>query len=191
MPLNRLFIITGLLGASLLSACVTTEQNTASDPHYTSSFVSVAEPGFVLHAEDTFAWLSEVEIVTDAEHSISEQTLNGMQSRFEQRMREQGISIVPSLNDADYWLSASIILGDSASETDLVERYDIAPALNNAFEYDAGTLVMRLVSPVSRRTEWRGAIEVFTDPTQSEAARQARIDHAVDTFSRHLRPAAP
>ncbi|MDO3381638.1 DUF4136 domain-containing protein [Gilvimarinus algae] len=174
-----------VLSALLLWGCVS---QAPQEPRYTSSFISVSEPGFVLAPGDRFAWFAPAEVISDGEHSLGEKTIEHLRERFEQRMTEQGFQMVGSTDSADYWISAVIILGDAVSEQELVQRYDIAPALSNLANYEAGTLVMRLVSPLGRRTQWRGAMELFTDPSLKAEERQRRVDYAVDTFARHLSP---
>ncbi|UTF59039.1 DUF4136 domain-containing protein [Gilvimarinus sp. DA14] len=177
----------GFVSALMLAAC-TTQTQPPYETHYTSSFISVAEPGFQLRQGDSFAWLGQPEIITDDSHNIAPETLTHLRSRFEQNMRSQGFDMAASANGADYLLSAAIILGTPISEQELVEKFDIAPSLTSGAEYDAGTLVMRVISPGGMRTQWRGAIEIFTDPQQTSSERQRRVDSAVDTFARHLQP---
>ena len=179
----------GFLALSILTlgACTTLTQ-TPYDSPYTSSFISVSEPGFKPQQGDSFAWLGEAEIIADADHNIKPETLEHLRNRFEQNMRAQGYQITPSPSSANYLISAAIILGNPITEQELVEKFDIAPSLAGGGEYDAGTLVLRLLSPGSLRTQWRGAIEIFTDLNQNIGERQHRVDSAVDTFTRHLHP---
>ena len=182
------FNASGLLTLlTLVSICsCTTVSQAPYESQYTSSFISVSEPGFELYQGDTFAWFGSPEIITDGEHDISPETLEHLRQRFEKRMREQGFQIASVRDQADYWIAASIILGSPVTEQQLMQQFEVAPSLRGNAEYDAGTLVMRFLSPGNRRTQWRGAIEIFTDPNKSASDRQQQVDKAVDTFSRHL-----
>ncbi|MDO3387656.1 hypothetical protein QWI17_17565 [Gilvimarinus sp. SDUM040013] len=170
----------------LTSAC-TTQTEPRQHPNYTSSFISVAEPGFKLQVGDRLAWRAPIEVIAEQGNTLKPQTLSHLKRRLESDIAAQGL-IMTANQSADYLLDAVIIVDELMSKEQLVERFDIAPALYNSGEYDAGTMVLRFIHPYSQRTLWRGAMEVFTDPSMSTKERLQKIDHAVDSFSRGFAP---
>ncbi|MCP8900471.1 hypothetical protein [Gilvimarinus xylanilyticus] len=170
----------------LLGVGCSTEPVDPYSPLNTSSFISISQPGFELRRGDYLAWMGKAEILTDGSYELAPETLDRMQTRFEQRMSEQGFTITADIARADHWINAVIIIGAPISESELVGELDLSPSLSAAAQYDAGTLVLRLVHPESRRTQWRGAIEILTDRTQKQEDRWIRIDRAIDTFTNHL-----
>ncbi|WP_339900063.1 hypothetical protein [uncultured Gilvimarinus sp.] len=162
-------------------ACTTTEPVT---PRYTSSLVSVREPGFEFLPGESYNWLGEIEVLADTGHSIKESTIKHLRDTLERDLTASGHPKVSS--GADYLLAATIIVGNSVSESELIERYDISPSLMQQADYEAGTLVLRVINPASLRTEWRAAMELFTDPNETDAERIAKVDKAIDAFIRQL-----
>lgn len=181
-PLKIIGFVIFILG---LSSCAP-EPKEVGNKRYTSSIVSVSDPGFHLKKGDKFAWFGPVEIIAKPDKSLSAQTVYHLKSRFEQDIRANGLLVVGSQSDADYLLDAVIILDHMLSKEELVARFDIAPSLIGNSNFDEGTLVLRLLRSDSRRTLWRGAMEVFSDPNESDAEHRQRIDHAVDAFSIHF-----
>ncbi|BFM22503.1 DUF4136 domain-containing protein [Gilvimarinus japonicus] len=180
----RRFTVLGLSAVFVsLIACTTTTTESLT-PRYTSSLVSVREPGFVFAQGDSYNWLGEVEVVANAEHKIKESTIAHIHETLERDLAARGYRKVPT--GADHLIAATIIAGDAVSELDLIKRYDISPSLAQQTDYEAGTLVLRVISPVTLRTHWRAAMELFTDPTESDAERIIKVDKAVDAFVRQL-----
>ncbi|WP_041521927.1 DUF4136 domain-containing protein [Gilvimarinus agarilyticus] len=172
------------LGVTLLAtmACTTTTEPVTA--RYTSSLVSVREPGFEFVSGDSYNWLGEIEVVADTEHGIKESTIAHIRDTLERDLAAGGHPKVSS--GADYLLAATIIVGNSVSESELIERYEISPSLTQQSDYEAGTMVLRVINPASLRTEWRAAMELFTDPHETDAERIAKVDKAIDAFIRQL-----
>lgn len=167
--------------ALLSVACTTTEIAT---PRYTSSLVSVREPGFVFTAGDSYDWLGDIEVVTHRQHSIKDSTVKHIRETLEDGLAANGCH--KASGRVDHLIAATIIVGDAVSEADLIKHYDISPSLIQPSDDKAGTLVLRVIDPVTLRTHWRAAMELFTDQNETDAERIAKVDKAVDAILRQL-----
>ena len=180
----RLFTLLTLAVTLVATMACTTTTTEPVSPRYTSSLVSVREPCFVFAAGDSYNWLGDVEVVANAEHRIKESMIAHIQQTLQRDLATKGYLKVPT--GADHLIAATIIAGDAVSEPDLIKRYDISPSLIQQTDYEAGTLVLRVISPVTLRTRWRAAMELFTDPNETDAERIMKVDKAVDAFLRQL-----
>lgn len=173
-----------LFGIALVSCSLSAPP---SRENYHRSVISVAAPGFQLKGGDSVAWRAPIDIIS-RKNSRSAQTIpEQLKQGLESALQERGILIAEQNTQARYLIEGALILDNSLSRAQLVQRFDLAPALFNGDEFNANILILRIVHPYTHRTLWRGAVELFSHNSTAQGQLQA-IQQAVTAVSRSLIP---
>ena len=178
---------------AILLSCI---QNPTVDslPADTGKFSAITskDPYFKPRAAEQFAWYGEP-IVAD-KHSITKVTPQARQfikHSIEAQLQAKGFGITTLPSQADYLVSAAIILDKSGSNQELNAFVSAFPGLGTSMNYqEEGMLMVLITRPGSTRNSpilWRGVIQAYVvgeelSPQMRESRLRAYITHLMSSI---------
>jgi len=159
----KLFIVVGLCNF-LLTGCVVNDHADANKEASKFSAVSISDPTFNPQPNHSFAWYSELYVDdSSSDVKVSKEARDTVTRLISNAIIEKKYQVVSSTINADYLISAMVILGTESIEkaAPLFKLYpQIADSINH---YDDGTLFVA----ISRNQEnqapivWKSAIQAY------------------------------
>lgn len=155
-----------LLALAYLSGCSNQPPGQpGSDPLQRSSAVSVAMPEFVTTDETILAWRSELIWVDDPQGRFQRRG-KILQQSLQQEFERKGYQFAGAQDSPDYDVVAVVLLGELQDHAEIQEIFRLYPSLANpAAGYGKGTVMLAIAPHGTSDIVWRGALEVFTDPS--------------------------
>jgi len=159
-----LFIVVVGLCNFLLTGCVVNDLADANKEASKFSAVSIVDPVFDPQPNNSFAWYSELFVDdSSSEVKISKEARNTVTRLISKSIMEKNYKVVEISTNADYLISAMVILGEKNIEkaAPLFKLYpQIAESINH---YDDGTLFVA----ISRNQDdhapimWKSAVQAY------------------------------
>ncbi|MAR91725.1 MAG: hypothetical protein CML06_12705 [Pseudomonadales bacterium] len=181
----------GALGAILLgSGCVTVESDSVSqlDPYLRqSSVVSTSSPEFAPQPGATVGWDNDLSVHGAEGTDLPVQLVTELKTRIDAELVAKGYAFTPPGVAPDYHIHGLILLGDQLNEHELGDLLGFQPGLvAHGQRYEKGSLLLMLVNPATLGTDWRAAVQVFTDRNLTQEQQQTRFDYLVHSLLRPL-----
>jgi len=166
-----------LLAIAYLSGCNNQPAGQpGSDPLQRSSAVSVSMPEFVTTEDTTLSWRSDLIWVDDPQGRF-ERRGQILQQSLQAEFERKGYQFSSAGDTPDYDVVAVVLLGELQDHAEIQEIFRLYPSLANpASGYGKGTVMAAIATHGTSDIVWRGALEVFTDPSmQPVNARDERL----------------
>ena len=168
-----------LLAFVVITGCSTEGPTPEPDPMTQSSAVSVSMPGFKTDENTTLRWYSDLMWVDDPEGRY-ERRADLLQQILQREFEQKGYRFVGPDEDADYDVLAVALLGELSEQEEIEQVFRLYPSLADGNSgYTKGNLLVAIAPAGTRDIVWRGAIEVFSDPSmQPLEVREKRMQWA-------------
>jgi len=148
-----------------LAACVSDPQGPAPAPLSQSSAIATSTPEFITSPTTTLRWYSNLVWIDDPEGRY-ERRANMLQLALQAEFERKGYTFVDVVEHANYDVLAVAILGELAGQEELEQVFRMYPSLGGSAKgYKRGTVLVALAPAGSKKIVWRGALEMFTDPS--------------------------
>ena len=193
-------ITQSLLRKALLSLCLLwlagcqTAPTPAELPRElrSSSVVSTSARSFDPQPGSRIRWRSDIAVHATTGTPDDTTTLTYIRQQLEYRLQDKGYVWVADGQPVDYLVQGLIVVGTELNETALRDILGFDPGLATGdTAYQTGTLLLLLINPDNRQTEWRSAVEILTAPELAEDLRQQRIQYGINSLLRPLPDARP
>jgi len=136
--------------------------------------ITVSSPTFILQNGASFAWREEIQLLGLEDRGRSQRFM----SMVEEGLQSRGFAITDK-NNADYLLSARVILGDVES---LEPEFMLDPGVvSHSGNLEKGSLVLVVLKPFGR-IEWRGSVQMLVVDTLPEEQRRQRARSAIEAL---------
>ena len=147
--------------------------------------VSNTSGSFNPDKQDLFSWQSPVELYSEEQNPGSAQ-VELVTQELNQQLKQKGYALIDNKHLSHYLLQAVIVYGNSLHDDKLKRIYGIEANLGSAQDdYQRGSLLLAISKP-SGHIVWRGAVQVFTDPTLPADIRQQRLSLAIASMLSNL-----
>jgi len=185
---HRLLLATSL-ACSVLTGCTTTE---VADPVIShdlrqASVVSTSAPEFQPRAGDTVAWADHITVHAPEGVPVPQEIVDGLKDRIDQQLVSKGYRFAPAGQAATYQIHGLMVLGNQLNESQLRDILGFEPGMvAREQEYQKGSLLLMLVDPSTRLTDWRSVVQVFTSQELTTEQQTSRFDYIVRSLLRPL-----
>lgn len=176
------------LTALLLTACVTEPAPQQLDHDLRqSSVVSTSDPNFQPQPGETVAWGGDIAVHRPDGTEVDPAIINTIVSNINTNLKNKGYRFAPQGAQPDYWIQGILVLGNQLNETQLRDVLGFEPGLvAHNQDYQKGSLLLLLVDPNTRSTDWRAVVQVFTAQELPEDVRKQRLEYIIRSLLRPL-----
>ncbi|HFD86812.1 MAG TPA: DUF4136 domain-containing protein [Gammaproteobacteria bacterium] len=183
---HPIFRLPALLLLTFLSGCTTETTVSSRFPPMAPAVLSVSEPGTKIPTQARFAWLPE-SLEFHADPRFQGAKIDRMvEGAIRQSLARRNYLMQDNAAGADYLLAYVAALENDLDDKTIMQRFGIVPgiAANSADsqQMEKGTLVIYAVDTRTGRRIWRSALQIMVTLEMDDAARQPRINAAVESM---------
>ena len=184
-------IILLVLGAVMVSACTTTENQAQQvgiiiEP----SIIAVSTPGTEIPQGARFAWLQNAINLYKDERLDSTSIQYLIEKNIKSNLADMGFRFVESESVADYTIAYTAALESSLDDATILSRFGLVPGNMRIPDdnpmYEKGTLLIYAFDNRSGEAIWRSAVQTAVDFSLTTQERNDRIEPIIRDMLRTL-----
>lgn len=129
--------------------------------------------------QDVFTWQGPITLYQTQQAQQLSTQLPLVTTELNRQLRGKGFQVVNNAYNPNYLLQAAVVYGNELHDENLREIYGVEARLGSDLDnYQRGSLFLVINKPGGRPV-WRGAVQIFAEPSLPLAVRQQRIQHAI------------
>lgn len=180
-----------ILGALMMNACVTTEdQAQQNGMKIEPSIIAVSTPGTKIPQGASFAWLTKAINLYKDERLDSTTIQYLIEQNIKTNLANMGFAFVGSESAADYTIAYTAALESSLDDTAMLRRYGLVPGNMRIPDddplYEKGTLLIYVFENKTGDVIWRSAVQAAVDFSLDKQERKERIEPIIRDMFRSL-----
>lgn len=180
-----------ILGALMMNACVTTEdQAQQNGMKIEPSIIAVSTPGTKIPQGASFAWLTKAINLYKDERLDSTTIQYLIEQNIKTNLANMGFAFVGSESAADYTIAYTAALESSLDDTAILRRYGLVPGNMRIPDddplYEKGTLLIYVFENKTGDVIWRSAVQAAVDFSLDKQERKERIEPIIRDMFRSL-----
>ncbi|MGK0441537.1 MAG: hypothetical protein ACJA0N_001336 [Pseudohongiellaceae bacterium] len=147
--------------------------------------VSNTSGNFHPSKSDNFHWLEPIQLYpASLEHVNSQIPL--ITHELNQQLQHKGYQLSNMAQASRFYLRGAIVYGNELHDKKLQQIFGIEPGLGSDDDnYPRGSLLLAITKP-SGLTVWRGAMQIFAEPTLADEIKKQRISLAIASMLSNL-----
>ena len=187
-PLRMTLLV---LGAVMLSACTTTEnQAQQGSIKIEPAIIAVSIPGTKISQGAKFAWLQNAINLYSDERLDSTTIQYLIEKNIRSNLANMGFQFVESETAADYTIAYTAALESSLDDTTILRRFGLVPGNMRIPEdnpmYEKGTLLIYIFDNRTSEVIWRSAVQAAVDFSLETQERKERLEPIIRDMFRSL-----
>jgi len=187
-PLRMTLLV---LGAVMLSACTTTEnQAQQGSIKIEPAIIAVSIPGTKISQGAKFAWLQNAINLYSDERLDSTTIQYLIEKNIRSNLANMGFQFVESETAADYTIAYTAALESSLDDTTILRRFGLVPGNMRIPEdnpmYEKGTLLIYAFDNRTGEVIWRSAVQAAVDFSLDKQERDERIEPIIRDMFRSM-----
>ena len=180
-----------MLGALMMSACVTTEdQAQQTGVKIDPSIIAVSTPGAEIPQGASFAWLPKAINLYKDERLDSSTIQYLAEKSIKSNLASMGFQFVESESAADYSIAYTAALESSLDDTAILRRFGLVPGNMRIPQgdpmYEKGTLLIYVFDNRTSEVIWRSAVQAAVDFSLETQERKERLEPIIRDMFRSL-----